>query len=256
MSQFNYTDFYRAVETSRAHAQFCEYAYGKNLCQHGFMTMEDMAFLVDKTGWSGSHSVLDVGCGNGRIAEALSDETGARLTGMDSVSEAIQSAQMHTRDKRERLIFFVGNLLQLPCAPHAFDALLSVDSLYFSTDYKVTLAHWASCVRAGGQLAIFFSCGADPEHPKATFDRATLLPESSELGVALRENGMHFQAWDFTASDYTLAKRKAAILENLRDAFEAEGNLFLYDNRMGETLGILDAIEAQMHARYLYLVRV
>ncbi len=41
-----YTNYYAAIEHSRAHAAFCEYAYGKNLSQHGFATMEQLAGLI------------------------------------------------------------------------------------------------------------------------------------------------------------------------------------------------------------------
>jgi hypothetical protein len=67
---------------------------------------------------------------------------------------------------------------------------------------------------------------------------------------------LEFQAWNFTQQDYELAQRKKEILEKLKAEFQAEGNEFLYDNRIGETLGVLDAIESKMHARYLYCVPV
>lgn len=219
------------------------------------MTMQALTFLLHATRWSSHMRVLDLGCGNGKIAEFISDVTGAHVTGMDYIPDAVMCANARTCSKRERLDFFAGDITRLACAPHSFDALLSIDSLYFSAEYAATLQEWAECVCQGGELAIFFSHGADPEHPKKTFDKATLPPDMTPPGVALRTLGMKFETWDFTENDYALAKRKKKILETLRDEFQAEGNSFLYDNRMGETAGVLDAIESGMHARYLYLVR-
>jgi hypothetical protein len=105
-------------------------------------------------------------------------------------------------------------------------------------------------------MAIYYSCGVDPEHPKETFSAGTLTPGNTPLGQAVRTQGLEFETRDFTRQDYERALRKKYILEQLRTDFEAEGNRFLYENRLGETLGIIEAIEMGLHARYLYHVRV
>jgi CheY-like chemotaxis protein/SAM-dependent methyltransferase len=251
-----YTDYFAAVEHSHAHAKLCEYAYGKNLAQHGFVTMEQLKALIQVTGMNASSRPIDLGCGNGMIAEYLSDKTGAHITGLDNVASAIALADERTFAKRNRLDFCVGDLNQ-PDFPHAlFDLLLSLDTIYFSDHYAETIQRWRALVRPGGQMAIFYSHGANPQTPKETFRRETLPPTKTPLANALNACGLDFQTWDFTQQDYELAQRKKEILEQLKAKFEAEGNLFLYENRLGETLGVLDAIESGMHARYLYRVRV
>lgn len=247
-----YTAYYRAVKTSRAHARFCESAYGKDLCQHGFMTMDDLEFLVRVARWSSHHRVLDVGCGNGKIAQWIAGVTGAQVDGMDHIPSAIECASaLETHSK-----FFVADLTKLPCAPNSYDALLSVDTLYFSSDYCDTLKQWARCVKPGGHMLIFFSHGANPDHPKATFDPSTLPPQRTPCGVALGALGLTFRTWDFTAADYALARRKKEILGAHRNEFLAEGHLDLLENRCGEAAGIMDAVESGMHARYLYDVQI
>lgn len=247
-----YTAYYHAVESSRAHRTFCKYSYGRDLCQHGFMTMVDLTFLL-RVLRPAPHRLLDIGCGNGRIAAAVRDATGACVVGVDFIAEAIRNAQTQSHVSHTRLFFFVGDLNSLPCAPRSFDALLSIDSIYFSDDYALTLRQWKQCLRAGGQLLIFYTHGADPEHPKASFDRATLPPDKTPLADALRANRMTFETWDFTERDYALALRKKEILTTLESDFVREGNAFLYENRMGEALGTIEAFENEMHARYLYV---
>ena len=105
-------------------------------------------------------------------------------------------------------------------------------------------------------MAIFYSHGANPRNPKQTFRRETLLPDKTPLADALIQCGLDVKTWDFTRQDYALAQRKKEILEKLRPKFQSEGNLFLYENRIGETLDVLDAIESGMHARYLYRVQL
>ncbi len=249
-----YTAFYNAVLTSRAHAQFCELAYGKDLNQHGFLTMDALTFLLDVMHWSASDRILDIGCGSGKITEHIAKATGANVVGMDYIPEALMYAQERTQVMLERLNFFVGDLTCLPCMSHSFDALLSIDTLYFSSDYGTTLRQWADRLKEGGHLVIFYSYGASPEYPKESFDTATLAPDKNPLGRALTMNGLQFRTWDFTTADYVLAQRKHEVLETLRDSFKAEGNSFLYENRIGESEGILEAARSGMHSRFLYLV--
>ncbi len=251
-----YTDYYAAVEPSRAHAAFCAHAYGKNLCQHGFTTIEQLTQLIDMTGLNAQSRVLDLGCGNGMIAEYISDVTGAHVGGLDYIPAAIARAEARTAAKRDRLEFVTGDLTRPQFPPDSFDTLLSMDTLYFSDDYAETLRRWRTLLKSGGQMAIFLSHGANPQTPKEIFDRATLPPDKTPLADALKADGLDFQTWDLTRQDHELAQRKKEILEKLKAEFQSEGNQFLYENRIGETLGVLDAIESGMHARYLYLVRV
>lgn len=254
MNEF-YRSYYRAVRTSRAHADFCERAYGADLCQHGFMTMRQLKHLLYVARLGSESRVLDVGCGNGMIAEYIAGQTGAHMTGIDNCLEAIAHARARTGHGAVRLRFAVGDLMLLPLRPQSFDAIIAIDSLYFSDDYAATLRGWQSVLATGGQMWIFFSHGADPQHPEDTFDRATLPPDRTPLGEALRQLALPFDSYDFTADDLALAQRKVEALTVRRAEFESEGNLFLYEQRLGEARGVLHAAEIRMHARYLYRVR-
>lgn len=251
-----YKEYYAAVETSSAHKAFCEYAYGRNLCQHGFATMEQLSKLIQVSELATGNRVLDLGCGNGMIAEYISDATGAHVTGLDIEPCAISHANERTFAKRNRLEFFLGDLTRTGLPSSSFDTLLSIDSIYFSDDYAETTRGWLALVRKGGQLAIYLSHGVDPERPRETFDSETLMPDKTPVAVALKQSGLDYDTFDFTPHDYALAQRKKRILAELKPQFEREGNSFLYENRLAETLGVISAIESGMHARYLYHVRV
>ena len=93
-----YSDYYAAVEVSRANAAYCERVFGRNLCQHGFADMDQLDRLLEVTGIRAGHRVLDLGCGNGLIAEYISDVTGAQVTGVDFIPGAIRQAQDRTLD--------------------------------------------------------------------------------------------------------------------------------------------------------------
>ncbi len=255
MKEF-YEKFYAVTEHSAAHHAFCERVFGRDLCQHGFTDMQQLELLMQVTQLGPGQNVLEIGCGNGMIAEYLSDCTGARFTGLDFIPLAIEQARKRTAGKSERLSFMVGDINQLELEEHAFDLVLSIDSMYFSTDYAATIRQFKSALRGGGQMAIFFSHGREPWVAKEQFPAESLPADKTPLAVALRANDLVFRTWDLTAQDYALAQRRKEVLPELKPQFEAEGALFIYDNRMGDAQGVSQAVEEGLHARYLYLVQL
>jgi ubiquinone/menaquinone biosynthesis C-methylase UbiE len=249
-----YNAYYSAVEHSQAHHAFCERVFGKDLCQHGFADLEQLELLLQVTQPGPADRALDMGCGNGMIAEYISDRTGAHLTGLDYIPQAISQAQQRTVNKSERLEFMVGDINQLELPRSSFDAILSIDSMYFSKDYTATLRELKAALRPGGQMAIFFSHGREPWVPIDEFKKETIPPDKTPLAVALRANDLTFRTWDLTRQEYELAQRRKEVLAELKPQFESEGTLFIYENRMGDAEGISQAIGEGLHARYLYHV--
>ncbi|MFN8486185.1 MAG: class I SAM-dependent methyltransferase [Caldilineaceae bacterium] len=247
-----YEHFYRVVQQSPVHAAFCTQSFGMNLCQHGFADLAQLQALLTQSQLSPGKRLLDLGCGNGRIAEYISDQTGAQVTGLDYIPEAIRQAQARTAVKRERLTFAVGdiNALDLPTA--TFDAIISIDTIYFSNDYPATISQLARALRPGGQLFFFYSYGWEPGMAVGGFPSETLQPDQTPLASALQANRLCFTTQDFTAEDCRMAQQRKAILEKLKPQFEAEGIQFIYANRMGECHGIRQGCELGWHRRYLY----
>ncbi len=260
-----YERFYAALPRSRAHAEFCRRAFGCDFSQHGFADMAQINTLIAITRLGPGDRALDLGCGNGMIAEYISDRTGAHVTGLDIIPEAIRQAQTRTLAKADRLAFVVGDINALDRIPDAaFDAIISVDTMYFSDDYTATVGHLRRVLRApgparrpeqpGGQMAIFFSYGWEPRMPLEAFPIETLPPDKTPLAEALRANGLSFETTDFTQEDYQLALLRRQALTELKPQFEAEDILFIYENRMGEANGISEGVEKGLHRRYLYHV--
>jgi SAM-dependent methyltransferase len=249
-----YNAYYATIEHSRAHHAFCEHVFGKDLCQHGFANLEQLELLTRATRLGSAHCVLDLGCGNGMIAEYLSDCTGAHITGLDYIPQAISQAQQRTAAKSDRLAFVVGDINRLELPVSAFDVVLSIDTMYFSEDYAATLRALKAALRPGGQMAILFSYGREPWVPKDEFPKEKLPPDKTPLAEALLANDLTFYTWDLTRQDYELAHSRRKVLTDLKPQFEAEGIMFIYENRMGDAEGISRAIEDGLHARYLYHV--
>jgi SAM-dependent methyltransferase len=247
-----YQRYYAAMQTSRAHAAFCEQAYGANLCQHGFMDMEQLDELLSAVQLTPGEKVLELGCGNGLVAELISDRTGAHILGIDYIAEAIRQANERTAEKRARLAFEVGDIGKLDFSPAAFDVMLSIDTLYFS-DLDQTLFQVRRVLRSGGRMGIYYAHGiwSDSSYPPES-----LLPDQTPLAEALRTLDLPYEWREFTRQDHDLAVRKIAALERLKPVFEAEGNQFLYENRIAESHGQKNFTEQGTSRRYLYLVHI
>lgn len=246
-----YTDYYRAVADSRAYAIFCERAFGRNYGQHGFADMDAVNLLIRAGEIDATHHILELGCGSGGIAAYIAATTGADVTGIDYIPEAIRQAQTHAAEAPGRLSFEVADIGALPFAAGSFTTLIAIDTLYF-TKLDATLARLKTILTANGQLLAYYAQGANPETPVERFDHSTLSPDRTDLGQALHRQGFTFETWDVTEADVRHAMVKRAVLEELRPLFEIEGMLHLYANRMGEALGVMAAYEAGCHARYLY----
>ena len=246
-----YQDFYIATAASPTHALYCRELFGENLCQDGFMEMSHLHHVLTLLKLTPQSQLLDIGCGNGRIAEYISDVTGAGVSGVDYIPTAIQQAQARTASKQHRLNFRVGNLDCIDFPANTFDALLAVDTLYMPTDLIDTVRQMKTILKPSGYMAIFYSHAVWGDLDQA---RATLLPDKTPVAVALQANALPFQTWDYTQAASLHAQRKQQLAGKLRPAFEAEGNGFLSDVQLGEANGTSQAIEAGSYARYLYLV--
>ncbi len=245
-----YQDYYTATASSPAYADFCEQLYGANLCQTDFSNLEQIHKLIEISGLRAGQHALDLGCGTGMLAEYLSDRSGARVTGIDSMPTAIEQAQARTASKRERLDFQTGSMdcLDLPAA--SFDLIYAVDSLCMACDLPATLRALARALKPGGLLAVFdfeIQFGEDAR-------LEDLLPANIALARAFDQLGMRWESLDFSGPTYRMMQRKRILAEQFKACFEAEGNAFLYEHvtmELESSLEPYDPARVRMR-RYLY----
>ncbi len=252
MKEF-YEKFYHAVETSAAHHTFCERLYGKDLCQHGFVDLEQVELLLAHASLDSADHALDAGSGNGMLAEYMSDRTGAHFTGVDIIPEAIAKAQARTISKSKRLSFSISDINHLDLPESLFDIVAFLDSIYFCRDMPAVIASVLPALKGKKLLAFFYSYGKEPWVAAESFPKERLAAHQTPLAQALQTNRLDFQTWDLTEADYRLALLRKQILESLKDQFETEGNGFIFDSRIGDAEGVRQAIEAGLHKRYLYI---
>jgi ubiquinone/menaquinone biosynthesis C-methylase UbiE len=241
--RFFYNEFFRRAEKSDAHANFCRMVYGRNFCQHGMLDMYQLNRMIETGGICESSRVLELGCGNGHITEYIFDRTQCRITGIDIADKAISAARRRTKEKSRFIDFRTMSMDKLKFAEQSFDFVLSIDSLYFVKDLEDTIMRMKRVLKPGGAMLIFY------HFPPEADTRGEDPSRASKLGKTLDKMGLQYSTTDFTKENRRHWKTKKDVLLVLKDAFEAEGNVFLYNNRISEC-------EDNFHEfhRYLYIV--
>lgn len=98
-------------------------------------------------------SLLDIGCGDGELAVALS-QRGARVTGVDASAQAIEAARRRALRDGADVSFQVADARHLPFPASAFDAVTAVTVLCFIGKPEPVLRQAARVLRPGGRLVI------------------------------------------------------------------------------------------------------
>jgi len=246
-----YDDLLSRTGTSKAYSMFCERVFGKDLSQFNVLDTEQLTTLIGKLDLKPGEQVLDLGCGNGRIAEHISDTTGAKMVGLDFASELIKRSQQRTSDKKSRLTYVVGNMNELTFEQGSFDAAISIDTLYFVDSIDATIRELKKLLKPPtGRLGIFYDQSCNPDE-----SRDILLPENTNVGKALTNNRLIFQTVNFTSNSREIWIREIKAAEELKELFVKEGNTDIYEDRAQDAKRTLDSIESGRQVRHLYLAK-
>lgn len=233
-----YNEYYSAIEHSQAHALFCERAYGKNLGQHGMADMAQLDILLTELDIQPSMSLLDFGCGDGRISEYISDVTQAVVSGVDIAEKAIELAQQRTQAKRERLHFYWVDLerKQGTWPLGRFDRVIAIDSVFFARDQHAVIQILLDTLKPDGKMGVFYLCPGD------------VAAGQTSLEDALQALRAPHEVHDLSVPSIQHCKRKKQALLELEAMFHQEGNEFLFKNRLADCEG-----PDKFH-RYLFII--
>ncbi|MGI9352856.1 MAG: methyltransferase domain-containing protein [Rhizobiaceae bacterium] len=248
---YQYQKFYTAAHASKAHSILCERVFGKDLCQDGQTDMPALMHLLGLLKLRPKDRVLDLGCGAGVIAEFMSDETGANVVGLDYSQSAVDAANERTQAKRNRLEFVAGNFNELDFPDASFDAILSLDTLYWAADLKEVTEHLLSMLKPSGQLGVFMNHHIGPNDPPDS-----LTVSHSEFAIVMESLNQPYQSFDYTKEIGDFWKKNCAAAEELLPKYEKEGNGFIAEGLIRESHeDYLPDVETGRIARYLFLVR-
>lgn len=151
---------YRAVLGGTRHFGYYERDSLIPNLQRGLRRMEQE--LGEALTMRAGSSVLDAGCGEGKVAEYLCENFGLRIHGIDLVNESIRRANLLTVGLEGSLHFEVADYSHLPFPADTFDAVYTMETLVHSEDASATLREFFRVLKPGGRLACFEYSIADP----------------------------------------------------------------------------------------------
>jgi 2-polyprenyl-3-methyl-5-hydroxy-6-metoxy-1,4-benzoquinol methylase len=246
-SQNWYDEYFRRAASSVAHSEFCARVYGKDLCQHGLMDMEELDFLINQI--EPGSKILEIGCSNGFITEYIHDHTGSEMLGVDFSEVAIEQAKKRTKKKSAKLNFACLDLRNENLPEDNFDVILLVDSIYFLGEVKDTLLKLNQKLREHGRMILSIFQYREEDDPQKI-----LLPKRTFLAQALNELNLTYTWFDFTDNVRAHGKKNFRVAEDLKGDFLREGNIFLYEARAAENVFFRDASERGTITRFMYIV--
>ena len=108
---------------------------------------------------AGDETVLDAGCGSGRVTERLAERLPrGRVIALDGSSSMVAAAQERLARFGSRVTYVVADLgSPLPLEPASVDAVLSTAALHWVPDHDALFRHLAAVLRPGGRLVA--QCG-------------------------------------------------------------------------------------------------
>jgi 2-polyprenyl-3-methyl-5-hydroxy-6-metoxy-1,4-benzoquinol methylase len=242
-----YNEYFERAVSSDAHSVFCERVYGRDLCQHGLMDMEELDFLITQI--KPGSKILEIGCSNGFITEYIHEHTSSSILGIDFSNVAIEQARERTKKKTASLQFECVDLIQEEIPGDDFDTILLIDSIYFLDDTKDALLkiNKELCM-AGKMILSIFQYKEDDDQEEI------LLPNHTFLSQALNELGFDYIWFDFTENVWAHGEMNYRVAEELKDAFIKEGNAFLYEARAAENIYFRRAAEEKTITRFMYII--
>ena len=134
------------------------------------------AAVVDRLELEGDETVLDAGCGSGRVTELLARRLPrGRVVALDGSTAMLETARRRLAPFGERITFVHADLLDpLPLA-EPVDAVLSTATFHWVSDHDALFANLAAVLRPRGRLVA--QCGG-------AGNLATVVRALEELGAA------------------------------------------------------------------------
>ncbi len=193
---------------------------------------------------------MDLGCGNGQITSFLAENYPFQFEGADISPIGISKAQKSSIEKAN-LSFFVGNMNQLGnIHDNSYDAVMMLDTLYYSENRFELLKELQRIVKLGGQLFLYFS-----QWIMSTEQSEYLVGNNTGLAIDLKNLKLPFEFSDLTTSGINHWNKKLEVLEEMKNDFIKEGSLELWDYRYREALRYANWGN-DLYSRYFYVVNI
>ena len=164
--------------------------------------------VLDRLELEGGETVLDAGCGSGRVTRLLLDRlTRGRVIAVDASPDMVARARAELRDE-PRADVREADLAQLRLAPgEQVDAVFSNATFHWAPDHDALFAALAGALRPGGRLSA--QCGGEGNVAGV---HAAALQAAADSGLGHRFAGWP-RPWNCAGPGTTEARLRAAGFE-------------------------------------------
>lgn len=115
--------------------------------------------VLDRLPLAGDETVLDAGCGSGRVTEQLAARLPAgHVIALDASPSMIEEARRRLAPFAPRVSFVVADLME-PLPVGQVDAIFSTATFHWVPDHDRLFQHLAAVLRSGGRLVA--QCGGE-----------------------------------------------------------------------------------------------
>jgi trans-aconitate 2-methyltransferase len=116
------------------------------------------AAVIDGLDLAGDETVLDAGCGSGRVTELLIERLpGGGVVALDGSNSMLERARTRLGRFGDRVTFVLADLREPLPLEEPVDAILSTATFHWVPDHDALFRNLAAVVRPGGRLAA--QCG-------------------------------------------------------------------------------------------------
>ena len=131
--------------------------------------------VVDRLELHGDETVLDAGCGSGRVTALLAERLpDGRVIALDGSTSMLEIARRRLAPFGDRIRFVLADLMAPLPIDEPVDALVSTATFHWVPDHDALFAHLAAVLRPGGRLVA--QCGG-------AGNLATVVRALDELGA-------------------------------------------------------------------------
>jgi SAM-dependent methyltransferase len=166
----------------------------------------------------GPKDVLEVGGGQGELAETMQNELGAHVTFIDQSERMVELARGRGIENAQ-----VADVQSLPFADESFDTVVAAWMLYHVTDLDLGLSEIARVLKPGGALIAVTNSKRHCEELRALIGRGEGVEKAFNSENGEEPLRRHFATVERYDNEIVAIVRSREKLVAYRDSFEYSG---------------------------------